>query len=183
MFKKIKMGILAAIETNEDSEKIMMNLCGVEPDFSIGDKKYRLYKNNFSKNKEIKTISFSGVVLKAHENHVLSPFDFSIKKKNLKEVPENVIDFLIRGSGKKIKSNNHKSSISHKDQLKKWRSCKYDLKPGSKKITCAECGELIFINSKRLKKELSVFETLSQNWKCRKCREIDPRKIIRLLDI
>jgi hypothetical protein len=52
-------------------------------------------------------------------------------------------------------------------------------KPHSKKIHCANCRNIFFVNKKRLPIEIQVVKSLGEKWMCHKCRTYDTRPLIR----
>lgn len=66
---------------------------------------------------------------------------------------------------------NHRSSVDPAQQyLAKHYKFKYDVKPGHKKLWCADCGEICFIHKKRLHLEMDVLRFLGLKWTCNECR-------------
>lgn len=52
-------------------------------------------------------------------------------------------------------------------------------KKTSKRSLCNGCNNYVFINKKRLSKELKAFSCLGLKWKCNNCREVDIRTYIK----
>jgi len=48
-------------------------------------------------------------------------------------------------------------------------------KPHSKKILCAECRQVCFVNKRRLLLEIDVVKSMDKKWMCHKCRPYDTR--------
>lgn len=77
-------------------------------------------------------------------------------------LPTEVEKFLIQAI-KKTKNKKHNNKI----------------KPGHTMVLCNKCSSKIYINKKRLDKEVIVFQEHGKKWECHPCRDIDLRPILR----
>lgn len=141
------------------------------PIFQSKKSKHHLFRNNI---KNLTRIVKDGIEYRAYRHQSVIPPSFHENGTKYEWITDvyNFIDIPYLP----LNIANYLSDISNKNKtLKKKRQ----IKPNHVCVACAACLNKNFLHQVRFKKELKILNSMGHRWKCRKCRPLDLRDLIR----